>query len=194
MAERSHYTEEEAEQILKLAARTQAGAVDRDRLLSMAEEAGLTEAQVAAAEAQFRVNHAAEYERTLFRSESRQELKSQVASYLGVNTFLVLLNLYTDGHITWAIWPLLGWGIGIMSGVASVFFSSPSEQEKQFQAWKLKRGQPQDTESVLASIAATRTLSRIEAIKELREVTGMDLNSAKEAVTVYANLHPGSFQ
>jgi hypothetical protein len=40
----------------------------------------------------------------------------QVATYAGVNTLLIGINLVTAGAITWAIYPLLGWGIGLCFG------------------------------------------------------------------------------
>lgn len=36
--------------------------------------------------------------------------------YASVNTFLVLLNIYLAGAITWAIYPVLGWGLGLFLG------------------------------------------------------------------------------
>lgn len=193
VAERSHYSEDEAEQILKLAARAETGAVPRDRLLAMAEELGLTEEQVALAESQYTKVHAQEYERALFKTQQRQELKGHIASYLAVNAGLLAMDFFTTGRITWSIWPLLGWGIGILSGIAEVFFSGPAEQEKAFQKWKMKRVELESTDKSLASIAAMGRMSKIEAIKELRQASGLGLKEAKDAVETYASLHPGSF-
>ena len=42
--------------------------------------------------------------------------RSDVAIYTGVNTLLIGINIATAGAITWAIYPLLGWGIGLCLG------------------------------------------------------------------------------
>lgn len=34
--------------------------------------------------------------------------------YLAVNTFLIVLNISIAGTVTWAIYPLLGWGVGLL--------------------------------------------------------------------------------
>ncbi len=44
-----------------------------------------------------------------------------LASYVLVNAFLVALNLLTSPGNFWAIWPLLGWGIGVVSQAFGVF-------------------------------------------------------------------------
>jgi hypothetical protein len=54
------------------------------------------------------------------RVREERDFYSHLASYLVVNLFLVSLNLWTGGGF-WAIWPLLGWGIGLVSHAVSVY-------------------------------------------------------------------------
>ena len=60
-------------------------------------------------------------------SAARKQAKREVAfyrnlaSFVLVNAFLVALNLLTSPGTFWAIWPLLGWGIGIVSQAFGVF-------------------------------------------------------------------------
>lgn len=42
--------------------------------------------------------------------------------YLAVNALLVVIWAATGTGYFWAIWPILGWGIGIIAHGASVFF------------------------------------------------------------------------
>ena len=59
-------------------------------------------------------------------AEARKQVKKEksfyrsLASYVVVMSGLVALNLFTGGDF-WAIWPLLGWGIGIVSQAAGTF-------------------------------------------------------------------------
>jgi hypothetical protein len=62
----------------------------------------------------------------LYRQARRRVLQlkgfySHLAAYVAVNAGLVAINLlFTPGHL-WFLWPLLGWGIGLLSHAAGVF-------------------------------------------------------------------------
>ena len=42
-------------------------------------------------------------------------------TYFVVNIFLLILNLLTSPDELWFYWPMLGWGIGILSHTWSIF-------------------------------------------------------------------------
>ncbi len=51
------------------------------------------------------------------KRQRRQDFyQQQLLPYLGVNTFLILLNISIAGTLTWAIYPLLGWGVSLFFG------------------------------------------------------------------------------
>ena len=54
--------------------------------------------------------------------------------YLLVNAFFHVLN-YVEGGYYWAVWPALGWGIGLLFHGLGVFgfFSSPGWKQRQIQ-------------------------------------------------------------
>ena len=57
-----------------------------------------------------------------------QEIKGfygNLASYIVVNIFLMILNLATSPQYLWFFWPLLGWGIGVLFHGLGVFKVSP---------------------------------------------------------------------
>lgn len=45
---------------------------------------------------------------------NRQRIQPQLRTYAVVNAFLLALNFILSGTITWAIYPLLGWGLGLL--------------------------------------------------------------------------------
>ncbi|WP_255555276.1 2TM domain-containing protein [Flavobacterium sp. NKUCC04_CG] len=49
------------------------------------------------------------------RVEAIKKFYSHLTSYLAVNTFLMVINLYTEPAFLWFLFPLFGWGIGILS-------------------------------------------------------------------------------
>ena len=53
-----------------------------------------------------------------------------LAAYLVVNTGLVLFNLLAVPGKIWAVWPLLGWGIGLLFHGLAIFLNAPGA------AWK----------------------------------------------------------
>ena len=44
-----------------------------------------------------------------------------LVTYFLVNTFLIVINLLTSPEYLWFIWPLMGWGIGLIIHAFSVF-------------------------------------------------------------------------
>jgi len=53
-----------------------------------------------------------------------------LAVYLLVNTGLVLVNVLATPDRIWAVWPLFGWGIGLLFHGIAVFLHAPGA------AWK----------------------------------------------------------
>jgi hypothetical protein len=70
-----------------------------------------------------------------------QTARRQVARKIGflihltvfatVNTGLILLNLLVAHRTIWAIWPLLGWGIGLLFHGAATWLFAPGAQWKE---------------------------------------------------------------
>ena len=55
------------------------------------------------------------------RIEDEKGFYGNLAAYLVVNTLLVAINLISDPSYFWAIWPMLGWGVGVATHAFSVF-------------------------------------------------------------------------
>ncbi len=55
------------------------------------------------------------------RVEEIKGFYGNLASYIVVNIFLIILNLVTSPKYLWFFWPLLGWGIGVVFKRISVF-------------------------------------------------------------------------
>lgn len=49
--------------------------------------------------------------------EKQIDFKRHLRTYLVMSVFFVVLNIFTGG--SWAIWPIMGWGIGVaMQGLS----------------------------------------------------------------------------
>lgn len=60
------------------------------------------------------------YEQKTLR-EKKIDFRRHLRTYLVMCGFFVLINLITLGSIGWAIWPILGWGIGVSMQALSLY-------------------------------------------------------------------------
>jgi len=61
------------------------------------------------------------------RVEARMGFYTHLIVYLLVNTFLTILNLTFSKDYFWVIWPMIGWGSGlIIHGLSTFMFHSES--------------------------------------------------------------------
>ncbi|MCE9532262.1 MAG: 2TM domain-containing protein [Planctomycetes bacterium] len=45
-----------------------------------------------------------------------------LAVYLAVNALLIIINLATSSGYLWFLWPLFGWGLGLLAHAAATFW------------------------------------------------------------------------
>ena len=67
-----------------------------------------------------------------FEQEDRQkaklkvEFKIHLATYMVVNTLLTIINYTLTPESIWYIWPLMGWGIGVIIHAFKTYYSTNS--------------------------------------------------------------------
>jgi len=72
-----------------------------------------------------------EYKLAKKRVEEIQGFYWNLASYVIVNLFFTFLDLKDDGQYSWAFWPLVGWGIGVVfHGLETFGFNSYSWKDR----------------------------------------------------------------
>lgn len=208
MNENTHYNDSDAEEILRIASReASAGGMSRDRLVQTAAELGISPEAVAKAEEQLvlkreadRVRYEDEELRAQFEKERKGSFITDLLSYLGVNAGMIGVWWFTGGLGTyfWPKWVLLFWGIGVATDFYNTFFN---KDETKFQRWKRRRhrkamGSEQMGDRsipVLDELTASGEITKIEAIKELRDRLSLDLRDAKDMADQYEQRNPGVF-
>lgn len=65
------------------------------------------------------------------RIQAKRAFWVHFAVYLAVNALLVLIWAMTSATSFWPVWPILGWGIGVASHAASVYFRPAGISEAQ---------------------------------------------------------------
>ncbi|MBN3963575.1 2TM domain-containing protein [Nostoc sp. NMS8] len=131
------YDFEDVEQILQKAlTRKDKGEFSREQLLEMASELGISSKMLEATEQKWLAQREEERLRHRFNTFRRRAFWTHVISFLAVNLFLILLNLITSPSYFWAIFPVLGWGLGLFFHWWSVYQSKSEDYEIAFQKWR----------------------------------------------------------
>ncbi|MFW9262536.1 hypothetical protein A4S05_30905 [Nostoc sp. KVJ20] len=131
------YDSEDVEQILQKAlTRKQEGEFSREQLLEMASELGISSDILETTEQKWLAQQEEKRLRHTFNTFRRRAFWTHLVSFLAVNLFLILLNLITSPGYFWAIFPALGWGLGLFFHWWSVFQSKSEDYEIAFQKWR----------------------------------------------------------
>jgi 2TM domain len=109
------YSSEEMQQILQKAfVRKQEGEFTQEQIIEIALELGVSSESLQAAEKEWLIQQVEMKKQQISNSQKRREFKSHLMSFIVINGFLILLNLFTSPSYFWAIYPLLGWGLGLL--------------------------------------------------------------------------------
>ena len=63
----------------------------------------------------------AKYQEAKKRVEEIKGFYFHLISYIVVNAILVVINLLTSPEYLWFIWPIIGWGVGLLIHAFTVF-------------------------------------------------------------------------
>lgn len=204
-------SEEDVEAILRLAVRNQGSGTEdlRSRLQMAAQELGVTEEELKAAEEAYRKEKLfGEQEANRVQTEAELWKKwrkiqihnyySHVFTYVGVNAGLMGLNFLTSGKLSWVWFVIAGWGIGILTHLAKVLASYSSDNHAEFQKWARKQNKSAEQKYKSEKKYSSKELEdRIEdlvedgkwgeAISTVVELTGWELKKAEKYVKKIAD-------
>ena len=80
-------------------------------------------------------------ERALERLKKKRDFRTHVVIYVAVNAFLVVIWAVTGSGYFWPIFPILGWGIGLVANAWDVYGRRPiTEDEIRREAERLRGG------------------------------------------------------
>ena len=73
--------------------------------------------------------------------ETRMSFYTHLAVYLGVITLLTILNLTVAGDYFWAMWPMIGWGSGLIVHALFTFvFTTKSSMKDRLIEKEMQKG------------------------------------------------------
>lgn len=132
-------SEEDVEAILRIAIRRESGGTETgldQHLLAAARELGISGDALDAAKAEYLQQKRNRTELAEFQNYRLQGLRGHAISYFGVNTMLILMDFFRDQSISWSIYPLLGWGIGMAIHAGMTLLTKPTRESDEFIEWK----------------------------------------------------------
>ena len=68
-------------------------------------------------------------ERAIRRLKANGEFKVHLLAYVLVNAFLVVIWAVSGANFFWPVFPILGWGIGLVFHAWDVYGNEPSEEK-----------------------------------------------------------------
>ncbi len=65
------------------------------------------------------------------QAKAKVEFRIHLFTFIAVMSLLAVINLLTSPGFLWFIWPLLGWGIGILAHALTVYYFSSESSLKE---------------------------------------------------------------
>ncbi|KJH70972.1 2TM domain-containing protein [Aliterella atlantica] len=131
------YNQEDIQQILQIAIARQADDTEfsHEQLVEIAQELEITPECLQIAEKEWSSQQSSIRQRQDFNLYRRSRLQKRFGNYAIANSFFVLLNLANAGELTWSIYILLFWGLGVGLDAWNTFQSQGDDYERAFQKW-----------------------------------------------------------
>lgn len=148
----SLYSPQEVQQILNLAIARQMASdtLSHAQLLEIADEMGISAAELAIAEQDWRVLQSEAAQRLQFDGYRQNRLRRRAIRYLIVNGFLAAIAAALTGAIpfswfaglvwfSWVAFPVTGWGMLLVLNAWNVYGVKGDRYESAFQGWRRRR-------------------------------------------------------
>ncbi|NEQ99110.1 MAG: 2TM domain-containing protein [Cyanothece sp. SIO2G6] len=133
------YNEEAIQQILKLAMSRQGQAVDitRSQLRDIADELGISDNNLVAAEQDWDIQCQEQADRLAFDAYRHLHLQQGIVWCLVINTALVTTNIVTSHAVSWSVYPVLLWSCVLLLQAWRTYQCEGEEYDRALRRWKL---------------------------------------------------------
>ncbi|HSM80793.1 MAG TPA: 2TM domain-containing protein [Nodosilinea sp.] len=142
------YEAEDAQQILSLAIarQTESGALSRSQLLEIADELGLSAADITAAEREWDIKKYELADQQLFDSQRRQRFHHGLSQFVISGSFLLLFLVLTGGVGFWGglvkfllYLSVAPWGLKLSWDAWRIYRPNEYGYRKEFERWRRKQ-------------------------------------------------------
>jgi hypothetical protein len=154
------YDEEQVSQILHQALANRSSdphKLSREQVCEIAADLGVNREEFLEAEESWRSQQLKNKELVKFDTYKQQKFKEGILKFAIVNGFLSSINIYSGGHITWAAYPLMFWGLGVALDAWATYQKNGSGYAKQFDTWQRKQQRDRLTAKLTDKVASKVT-------------------------------------
>ncbi len=187
------YSEQEAQEILRRAAAVQStGFMSRDELMRAASELGITPEAVLEAEKQYQESRQLEDLRIRYRSKRKSEFLESIKALL---FFGVAGTLAVNWHHNWlwiAVIIVAMSFVNMLKEGMRYFFQSRDANDKGFEEFRAKEGRRKALADRRANDRVIEVIlerspaeKKVKFIKNVRDITGLSMEEARNAVDEY---------
>lgn len=74
----------------------------------------------------------------LLRLKKKRDFQGHLMAYVMVNAFIVVIWMATSGGFFWPVFPIIGWGIGLIFHAWDVYGGEPTEADVEREMQRLK--------------------------------------------------------
>ncbi|MBD0263275.1 MAG: 2TM domain-containing protein [Tolypothrix sp. Co-bin9] len=136
------YNQEDVQQILHLAIARHANDKEKEfsyeQLLEIAAELEIPPESLKLAERDWLSKQGEMQQRQAFNLYRQRRFKKRLGNYGIVNTVLTLVDLVGGGGLSWSLYILLFWGLGVAFDACNTYQTNTEEYEIAFQKWHRK--------------------------------------------------------
>ena len=131
------YNQEDIQQILHLAIATQVHEAEftHEQLVEIATELDISPESLQLAEQEWQSQQGELRHRQDFNTYRHHKLKQHFGKYAIANSFLIVLNFLSAGTLSWSLYILLLWGLGLGLKTWNTYQIQGEDYEKAFQQW-----------------------------------------------------------
>ena len=144
------YSPEDIQEILQIAIANHHtdDELTRAQLWEIAAELDISNTIIQSAEKNWLELKAIDRQRRAFDLHRRQKFKQKLTKFAIVNTFLVSLNMVAVGAVSWSLYILLFWGLGIALNGWKAYQSKGEAYEREFKRWSFQNEVKQTVSTV----------------------------------------------
>ena len=148
------YSQEEIQEILQIAIadRHAEEELSREHLWEIAAELDIDGSIIQAAETHWLERKSSDRLRGKFNLVRRQKFQQKLTKFAIVNTFLVSFNLILIGTLSWSLYILLFWSLGMALNGWKAYQTNGEEYERSFQRWRFQNDVKQTVSTVWTKV------------------------------------------
>lgn len=128
------YTDDEVSRLIKRALKGEGHGetISHEELVDIAEKSGVSPTALNAVLEEESTSYELDEAKMRWLRRHREDFHNHLRSYVIVNGVLILMNLFSTGirGPYWALWPIMGWGIGLLFHASDTYFVSEEKVEQ----------------------------------------------------------------